>query len=151
MRGFFRLVVLKCTFMFKSNSLCKFEKLVVFLWHIQALRGTGRAEIYIFLRFGELRVRRCTLRGVLLIRGIDGGCWLYWILRVSFFLAVYWLWSIGGWAYSWLISCSTNSIILLLVRKGEKELSSTTGMEYPNGMRSSFFSGKSWVYSICWL
>ena len=34
-----------------------------------------------------------------------------------YFLTVYWLQSKGGWAFSWLIGCSTNSIILrMLVR-----------------------------------
>ena len=42
-----------------------------------------------------------------------------------------------------MIGCSTNSIILrMLVRKGEISLSFTTGMEFPNGMKLSFCSGK---------
>ena len=60
-----------------------------------------------------------------------------------YFLTVYWLQSKGGWAFSWLIGCSTNSIILrMLVRKGEKSLSFTPGMEFPIGMKLSFFPGK---------
>ena len=40
-----------------------------------------------------------------------------------------------------MIGCSTNSIILrMLVRRGEISLSFTTGMEFPNGMKLSFFS-----------
>ena len=31
-RSLFRLVALKCFFLFKSNSLCKSEKLAAFLW-----------------------------------------------------------------------------------------------------------------------
>ena len=70
-----------------------------------------------------------------------------------YFLTVYWLQSKGGWAYSSLIGCATNSIILrMLVRKGDRSLSFTTGpgMEFPNDTKLSFFPGKSWVY-ICWL
>ena len=49
-----------------------------------------------------------------------------------------------------MIGCSTNSIILrMLVRKGEISLSFTTGMEFPNGMKLSFFFGK--VVSVCLL
>ena len=47
-RSLFRLVVLKCIFVFKSNSLCKSEKLVLFFWCRQDQKGTGGAEIHIF-------------------------------------------------------------------------------------------------------
>ena len=40
------LVVLKCVFIFKSNS--KSEKLVVFFWCRQDQKGTGGTEIYVF-------------------------------------------------------------------------------------------------------
>ena len=75
--------------------------------------------------------------------------WYWWWLLILldfvgilYFLVVYWLQSKGGWSYSWLIGCSTNSIILrMLVRKGEISLSFTTDMEFPNGMKLSFSSG----------
>ena len=47
MRNFFRLVVLKCLFMFKSNGLCKSEKLVVFFWCRQDQKRTGGTEIFV--------------------------------------------------------------------------------------------------------
>ena len=47
-RSHSRLVVLKCIFMFKSNSLCKSEKLVVFFWCRQDQKGTGDTETYFF-------------------------------------------------------------------------------------------------------
>ena len=40
------MVVLKCVFMFKSNNLCKSEKLVVFCWYRQDQKGTGGADIH---------------------------------------------------------------------------------------------------------
>ena len=59
--------------MFKSNSLCKFEKLVVFFWCRRDQKGTGGAGIDTITHL-EKRVRRCTkLRGVPLMYGIDGG------------------------------------------------------------------------------
>ena len=45
-RSFFRLVVLKCVFMFKSNSLCKSETLVAFFWCRQDQKGTGGGDIH---------------------------------------------------------------------------------------------------------
>ena len=48
MRSLFRLVILKCIFIIKSNSLYKSEKLVVFSWCRQDQIGTDGTEIYIF-------------------------------------------------------------------------------------------------------
>ena len=45
-RRLFHLVVLKCVFTFKPNSLCKSEKLVVFFWYRQNQKGTGGADIH---------------------------------------------------------------------------------------------------------
>ena len=49
MRSLFRLVVLKCMFMSKSNSLCKSEELVVFFWYGQGQKGLVELKyIHIF-------------------------------------------------------------------------------------------------------
>ena len=45
-KTFFALVASKCIFMFKSSSLCKSEKLVVFFWCRQYQMGPGRNEMY---------------------------------------------------------------------------------------------------------
>ena len=57
--------------MFKSNSLSKYEKLVVF----SGVDRTRRELVeLIYINNLEKRVRRCTiLRGVALMYGIDGG------------------------------------------------------------------------------
>ena len=47
MRSLFPLLALKCTFMFKSNSLVN-PKDFVFFWCRQDQKATGGAEIYIF-------------------------------------------------------------------------------------------------------
>ena len=87
MRSLFRLVVLKCIFMFESNSLCKSEKLAAFFWYRQGQKGTGSGEIYIFLTVWRnkgtwVHCERCIP---------DVWCWwwllIYWILRVSFIRA----------------------------------------------------------------
>ena len=47
MRSLFPLVVLKCVFMFKSNSLVN-PTILLFFWCRQDQKATGGAEIYIF-------------------------------------------------------------------------------------------------------
>ena len=47
-RSLCRLVILIYILMFKSNNICKSEKLVVFFWCRQDQKGTGGTEIYIF-------------------------------------------------------------------------------------------------------
>ena len=44
----FHLIVLKYTFIFKSNGLCKPEKIVILFWCRQDEKGTGGTEIHIF-------------------------------------------------------------------------------------------------------
>ena len=46
-RSLFRLVILKCVFIFKSNRLVNPEKNVIFFWCRQDQKGAGGAEIYI--------------------------------------------------------------------------------------------------------
>ena len=45
-RSLFRLVVLKCAFIFNSNIICKSEQLVVLFWCRQDQKGPGGADIY---------------------------------------------------------------------------------------------------------
>ena len=62
-------------FIFKSNSLCRSEKLAVFFCR-RNQKGTGGADIYWYVCKNGLkkRVRRCTKsRGVPLMYGMDGG------------------------------------------------------------------------------
>ena len=49
-------------------SLYESEKAVVFFWYGQNQKGVGETDILdTFERFGEVRVRRCALGGVLLV------------------------------------------------------------------------------------
>ena len=76
MRHLFHHVVLKSIFMFKSNSFCQSEKLIVFFRYIdRARRGLVDLKYSYFWQFDKIRVRRCTWRGVFLMCGIGSGYW----------------------------------------------------------------------------
>ena len=73
-RSLFRLVALNRAFMFKTNSLCKSEILLpFFILCRQDHKGPAWADKHTYVNDVEKRARGCTLRGVLLMCGFDGG------------------------------------------------------------------------------